>query len=748
MTPEALTQLVGSGNTSTIEDEWMSLLESPDATVRSMTPYSSVLAALKEKGRTSEAEALAWTAVEAICANSSKSDGLTLAGDFLLMLGNTSELRAQVTELYREVHGHRDGSGALIEEAGIAGSRPVRRALRTLRMCFPLAEGDYLTERDEDGAARVETIDTITWEFTITDGRRTETLGAVQLADRFEPAAPDDFGVMRCFRRDELESQLRKDPLARVIELCKGNGGSIDSSQLETVLVPGLIPGDEWKKWWTKTRGALKKCSSIRLTGRSPYLISYVDESTHDQEFLLTFDKLYDPLEKLSLLERYIKERKQHDSKPAGDVLRKCHDQCMDQAVQDLKRREPTLLRALLVAARVGELAGVENFSASVVETLTTAENLKEIFAAVGDPSLLKLACEKLVEARPTEWKQLLAGLLPGLPTAVCDKAASLLIEGGFTHVDFEPIIRRILASPVASNDALLWIWDGPTNEATIAPPAPITLLKSVLDALEECQRDDTIGRLTTRAVSQRSRAVLSARKYERYIRCLEGLEPGVAATLRTQIRRLDNLGRTVHQQLQSHISRLFPPVGTSVDVRPWERDDVLFVTGEGMIRKQAELDEHVNVKMRDNARAIGEAASLGDLSENAEYKSALEERDLLRSRLALMNDEMALAEVFHAEDVPTDHVGIGSRVVFRRTDDGSPYTLTLVGPWSADLNENRLNYKAPLAQRVLGKIVGDVIVFEHDAATGKYEIVAIENDLEEEGPFANSTDRDDVPAS
>ncbi|MCB9867224.1 MAG: hypothetical protein H6816_11410 [Phycisphaerales bacterium] len=68
---------------------------------------------------------------------------------------------------------------------------------------------------------------------------------------------------------------------------------------------------------------------------------------------------------------------------------------------------------------------------------------------------------------------------------------------------------------------------------------------------------------------------------------------------------------------------------------------------------KRAELEELVNVKIRENAIAIGRAAELGDLSENSEYKFALEERDLLQARLAQMQKEMDLFRPLKPGGIP-----------------------------------------------------------------------------------------------
>ena len=203
-----------------------------------------------------------------------------------------------------------------------------------------------------------------------------------------------------------------------------------------------------------------------------------------------------------------------------------------------------------------------------------------------------------------------------------------------------------------------------------------------------------------------------------------------MAAALRTQIVPLDNLGRAVYEDLLNHLRDRFPSRDAAPTVEPWAREDVLYTTQVGLTRKRKEIEQHVNVKMKENAKAIGAAAERGDLSENSEYKFALEERDLLRARLAQMNAELAMARVMTSADVPTDHVGVGTRVVFERTADGGRYEMSFVGPWEADHTKNWFNYKAPLSQEIMGKKVGDIVRFDHSAATGEFRIIELHNAL------------------
>ena len=137
-----------------------------------------------------------------------------------------------------------------------------------------------------------------------------------------------------------------------------------------------------------------------------------------------------------------------------------------------------------------------------------------------------------------------------------------------------------------------------------------------------------------------------------------------------------------------------------------------------------------MNVKIRENAIAIGDAAEKGDLSENSEYKFALEERDLLQARLIQMNEEMASAQVITTEEVNTDCVDIATKVVFIRETDQLRYEATFLGPWEADVDNACFNYKAPLAQKLMGIKIGEVVEFEHTGANGTYKLTEIHNAL------------------
>lgn len=733
MQPESLIQLIGSGNVTTVEQEWEQLLQVEPLSAENLLRYQPVLVELSRIGRANVAETLAWSAVEGVSSKLPVEAALNVARSFLLAAPESKELRTQTAELYRRVHGKKPGFEALVAEAGLIAGRPARRAVRTMDVCLALEAGSYLVARDEDVCARVEAMDTSEWRFEIEVDGSTESINAVALADRFRPAEANEFRVLQSFNKEELTRRMEEDPVAVVRELCVHNGGKITDSKIEEMIVPGVMTAAEWKKWWTRAKAQLKKSRDVTVSGKTPLTITAAQVPVSEEEDLLSdLRRAEDPTRQFERIHRYLIDCSLRGTTPSTAALKGCAE-FLQQRADDATRKGSHGAGALWLLSRwTFDRAGSTDGQSELLDYFASAPNVESVLAAVPVDDLLILALDAITQSRPTEWRELLKSALPRLPLAACDLLAQRLRESGTPAVEFEPVFQRIVANPLSHFDALLWLWDGPADAELDAMQSSSALLTKIVRTLDGARRRDTVSKETIRKLGARARSVFSARGYERFKKSIQGMETGMAGVLRNQVASLDILGRAVRDELVEYLRPIAPQREEAPKLQNWAREDVIYVTEAGMSRKHNEIEQHVNVKMKENARAIGAAAEHGDLSENSEYKFALEERDLLRARLAQMNSEMAIAEVISPTDVPSDHVGIGSRVVFQRQTDGARQELTFLGPWDGDLERNVLNYKAPLAQAVMGKRVSDVVDLETRSGSGRYEIVEIHNGLDE----------------
>ena len=94
------------------------------------------------------------------------------------------------------------------------------------------------------------------------------------------------------------------------------------------------------------------------------------------------------------------------------------------------------------------------------------------------------------------------------------------------------------------------------------------------------------------------------------------------------------------------------------------------------------------------------------------------------------MQEDLAKARVILRENVPTEFVGIGSRVRLVRLDDGAPLVLSLLGPWDTDLEKHVYSYQTPLAAGLLGRKVDEEVDLKIAGQDGRYRIDHIESAL------------------
>lgn len=108
----------------------------------------------------------------------------------------------------------------------------------------------------------------------------------------------------------------------------------------------------------------------------------------------------------------------------------------------------------------------------------------------------------------------------------------------------------------------------------------------------------------------------------------------------------------------------------------------------------------------------ISEARSQWDLSENFDYKAALEDRDLVESRIIEIEKLIANVEIINDKDKSAKKstvVDYGS-VVRIQVEDGKEYKVTIVwsGEVSADKNNIHISLDSPLGSAIRGKSAGE----------------------------------------
>jgi len=124
--------------------------------------------------------------------------------------------------------------------------------------------------------------------------------------------------------------------------------------------------------------------------------------------------------------------------------------------------------------------------------------------------------------------------------------------------------------------------------------------------------------------------------------------------------------------------------------------------------------------------RAIAEARSHGDLSENAEYHAARERQSFVEGRIAELEEITSAAEVIDPSTLSGDTVKFGANVLLVDEDTEKEVTYQIVGTHEADIKQSRLSITSPLAKALIAKRVGDTVAVPAPGGDRSYEILKI----------------------
>ena len=151
-------------------------------------------------------------------------------------------------------------------------------------------------------------------------------------------------------------------------------------------------------------------------------------------------------------------------------------------------------------------------------------------------------------------------------------------------------------------------------------------------------------------------------------------------------------------------------------------------ITSQGLEKIKKELEELKTIKRPKIVAAIAEARAHGDLKENAEYHAAKEDQAKIEGRVIEINDLIARANVIDVTILEKkDNVIFGSTVDLVDLDSNKKKTYKIVGKDEADLTQNFIYFRSPIAKALIGKNKNDVITVSTPSGEKKFKIVEVQ---------------------
>ncbi len=149
-------------------------------------------------------------------------------------------------------------------------------------------------------------------------------------------------------------------------------------------------------------------------------------------------------------------------------------------------------------------------------------------------------------------------------------------------------------------------------------------------------------------------------------------------------------------------------------------------MTANGHSAMTEEIKHLKSVERPRIIRAIEEARSHGDLSENAEYHAAKEQQGWTEARVAELEDKISRAEVIDISKLSGDTVTFGAKVTLVDEETDAQASYQIVGDFEADVKKGKISISSPIARAIIGKRKGDSVEVATPGGGKSYEILKV----------------------
>lgn len=146
-------------------------------------------------------------------------------------------------------------------------------------------------------------------------------------------------------------------------------------------------------------------------------------------------------------------------------------------------------------------------------------------------------------------------------------------------------------------------------------------------------------------------------------------------------------------------------------------------ITIRGKAKLEEELKRLIHVERPNVIKAIEEARSHGDISENAEYEAAKERQGLIEGRIGEIQGQLAGAEVVDPAQIKSEKIVFGATVTLVDLDTDEESTYQIVGVDESDVKQGKISILSPLARSLIGKVTGDTVQVKSPKGEKEFEV-------------------------
>ena len=151
-------------------------------------------------------------------------------------------------------------------------------------------------------------------------------------------------------------------------------------------------------------------------------------------------------------------------------------------------------------------------------------------------------------------------------------------------------------------------------------------------------------------------------------------------------------------------------------------------MTATGYQKLQDELKKLINKDRPEIIKAIAEARSHGDLSENAEHQYAKEQQSLIEGKILELESAIAQAEIIDISKLSGSEIKFGAIVKIEDDETGEKSEYQIVGEYESDIENKKISINSPMARALISKTKNDIVEVISPKGTRTFKIISIKD--------------------
>jgi transcription elongation factor GreA len=519
---------------------------------------------------------------------------------------------------------------------------------------------------------------------------------------------------------EKIAELIEEKPVQLVVETLAAFPNKATTAIDLEIILQQAIGEEKFKKWWSSTKKNVAKDPRIAVPAKKTECYVLRDEPVSvEDEILEHFNNTRSARRRIQLAEELTVAASRKETKT--DLMPVLNG--LAEAIKDSNQLHPSeRLYGAAVRDELAKTLGVDlaTFSPTIGELVSDVRRLQDIAEKI--PVHFQTDFLELIkDAHPIEWKDLTFAMLKTSQGKFTTECINFLVENG--HVDeLAAVLKRWQTEQNLRAPVLLWVVKNRQSKKfakLLNELMTPRLFSAIFFAIDyEALQSAGARRIPLAEILSDDPDLISD--------LLSTADPETARDLANTLLLNQGFEELTKKSLLARFIKIFPSIQSLVSGETEAREEQLLVSRASYERRHQEYDFIVTKKIPENSRAIAAAREQGDLRENAGYKMAKQDQQLLMAQKSQLEHDLARARITEFTEATTDQISVGSVVELREAPTGQTVRYTVLGLWDGDPANHIISYKTPLGLALLAKKVGDHVKVKIGSAEHDYVVTGI----------------------